>query len=150
MPKITDPSTVPVIDTWTLSLQSDETDNDSDKNFTVGAGLEWQILWIWVEYTSDANAGNRQLEIQFRDAADDVIGSVRAGTTQAASLTRYYMFGPALADLAAFRDTDYLMTPMPPTVFLSAGYDVRIFDNNAVAAATDDMVVQMMVAQKPV
>ena len=139
-----------IIDTWVLGLQSDETADDSDKTLTVPAGYEWQVLWIWIELTTTAAAGNRQIEIQLRDGADDIIGDFRAGAVQAASLTRYYMFGPALADLTAFRDTDYLMTPLPPTVFLSAGYDIRIFDNNAVAAAADDMVIQMMVAQRAV
>ena len=150
MPKITDLSTMPVVDTWTLSLQSDETADDSDKAFTVTAGYEWQVLWVWIELTTTATVGNRQIEIQLRDTADDVIGDFRAAVTQAASLTRYYMFAPALADLVAFRDTDYLMTLLPPTVFLPAGYDIRIFDNNAVAAAADDMVVQMMIAQRAV
>jgi hypothetical protein len=141
---------VPVTDTWEVVTLSDEGANDSDKEIAVPAGYEYQVLWIWVEYTSDANAGNRQLEVDFRDAADDVIGQIRPGVTQAASLTRYYMFAPALADLGAFRDTDYLMTPLPPTMFLPAGYDIRIWDNNAVSAAGDDMIIQMQVARRAV
>lgn len=141
---------IPVVDTWGIILVSDEALNDSDKTLTVPAGFEYQILWIWVEFASDGGAGNRQLQIDLRDAADDVIGQIRVGITQAASLTRYYMFAPALADLVAFRDTDYLMTPLPPTVFLPAGYDLRIFDNNAVSAAGDDMVIQMQVARRAV
>jgi len=116
----------------------------------VPVGYEYQVLWIWIELTTTATVGDRQLQVDLRDAADDVIGQVRVGAVQAASLTRYYMLGPALADLGAFRDTDYLMTPLPPTVFLPAGYDIRIFDNNAVAAAADDMVIQMQVARRPV
>jgi len=59
------------------------------------------------------------------------------------------MFGSALADLVVFRDTDYLMTPLPPIV-LEAGDIVRIYDNNAVAAAADDMIVQMQIAARTV
>jgi len=140
---------VPVTDTWTLTLIAEETANDNDKTLTVPASTEYQIMWIYVEYASDATVGDRQLEIDFRDAADDVIGQVRPNVTQAASLTYYYMVGPSMANLTAAYDTDYLMTPMPPTIFLSAGYDIRIFDNNNVAA-TDDMVIQMMVASRAV
>jgi len=138
---------IPVIDTWTITLISDEATNDNDKTITVPAGTEYQILWIWVEYASDGNAGDRQLQIDFRDDADDVIGQIRPGAIQAASLTRYYMFASSLADLSAFRDTDYLMTPLPPTLFLSAGQDIRIRDNNGVSAG-DDMVIQMQVASR--
>lgn len=140
---------IAVVDTWDIQTIADEVLNDSDKVIAVPADEEYQILWIWVELTTDANAGNRQLQIDFRDVGLDVVGQVRPGIVQAASLTRYYMFAPALADLAAFRDTDYLMTPLPPTVFLPTAYSVRIFDNNAVSAAGDDMIVQMQVAWKP-
>jgi len=133
---------------WEILLVSDEAVDDSDKTITVPAGYEYQVLWIWIELATDATVGARQLQIDLRDAADDVIGQFRPGVTQAASLTRYYMFGPSLADLLGFRDTDYLMTPMPPTVFLPAGYDIRIFDNNAVAAAGDDLVIQLSVARR--
>jgi len=146
----TDPSDanpIPVKDTWEIILVSDEPGNDNDKTLTVPAGYEYQILWIWIELTTDANAGNRQLQIDLRDTADDVIGQIRPGAVQAASLTRYYMFAPALADLTAFRDTDYLMTPLPPTVFLPAGFDLRVFDNNNISAV-DDMVIQMQVARR--
>ena len=141
-------SPVPVIDTWTITTISDEAANDSDKTITVPALTEYQVLWIWVEFASDGSAGDRQLQIDFRDSADDVIGQVRPGAVQAASLTRYYMFASSLADLTDFRDTDYLMTPLPPTLFLSAGQDIRIFDNNAVSVNGDDMVIQMQVAAR--
>lgn len=149
MPKLTDEASARYIG-WEIVTVPDETADDSDKTLTVPTGYEYQVLWIWIELTTTATVGDRQLQVDLRDAADDVIGQVRVGAVQAASLTRYYMLGPALSDLGAFRDTDYLMTPLPPTVFLPAGYDIRIFDNNAVAAAADDMVVQMQVARRPV
>ena len=139
-----------VTDAWSLVLRSDETADDSDKTFTVGANTEEQVLWIWVELTSDATVGDRQIVVELQDSAADVIGQWRAGAVQAASLTRYYCFAPSNADLMAFRDTDYLMTPIAPTIILPSGYIVRVYDNNAVAAAADDMVLQMMVARRSV
>ena len=134
---------------WSPSLQAEESANDSDKEFNVPDSTEWRVKWIWVEYTADANAGNRQLEIQIQDDADDVIAQVRAGQTVAATQVRYFLFAPHCADLTAYRDTDYLMTPMPEWI-LSAGYDVRIWDNAAISAAGDDMNVQMMVEARSV
>jgi hypothetical protein len=133
---------------WTSTLVSDTTLNDSDKTLTVPADHEHHVLWIWVEFTSTATANDRQLVVELQDNTNDVVGQVRAGAVQAASLTRYYMFGPALADHLSFRDTDYLMTPLPPTVILPAGYQVRVYDNNAVDAAADDMIVIMQVAER--
>jgi len=141
---------VEVVDTWSPLLIPDETANDSDKSFTVPANYMYQVLWIWVELTSDATVGNRQMTIELQDNAADVIGRWKAGAVQAASLTRNYCFGPSNADLTAFRDTTFLMTPIPPTVVLPAGYIIRVYDSAAVAAAADDMVVQLMVARRAV
>lgn len=139
-----------VSDSWRVSLQSDEDANDSDKIFTVPASKEWQILWIWVELTSTGTAGDRQLEVEIQDSANDVIAEVaRAGAVQAASLTRNYLFAPGLVDLTSFRDTDYLTVPVPP-IFLKAGDQIRIFDNNAVDASADDMVIQMQIAERAI
>jgi len=140
-----------ITDDWRVSLLSDEAADDSDKSFTVPASTEYQILWIWVEYTSTATAGNRQLVIEVQESAPDVIGQLaRAGAVQAASLTRYYQFGPGLADLVGFRDTNYLTTPIPPTTILRAGDILRIYDNKAIAAAADDMIVQIQIASRAV
>ena len=141
---------VPVADDWHPDLQVDEAANDSDKTFTVPADTEWYICWIWVEYASTATVGVRQLVVQLQDDAADVIGEIRMGLAQAASLTRYYQIGPSLGDLVAARDGDWLMTPLMSTTVLPAGYVVRVYDNNAVAAAADDMVVQMMVMARAV
>jgi hypothetical protein len=136
---------------WRISLLSDVALNDSDKSFTVPAATEYQILWIWVEYTSDANAGDRQLQIQVQNSGADVIADwARAGDVQAASLTRNYLFGAAVSDLGTFRDTDFMTTPIPAGGFLQAGDILRVFDNNAVAAATDDMIVHIKIASRSV
>jgi len=134
---------------WTPILYSDEALNDSDKSFTVPAGYETRFKWVWVEFTSDINAGNRQLEIQIQDGAADVIGIVRAGIVQAASLTRYYLFAQQVTELVAFRDTDLLSTIMPEWI-LPAGYIVRIWDNKAISAAGDDMIVQIGVEARAI
>jgi len=139
-----------VTDVWRVTLVSDEGANDNDKTvITVPGDEEIQILWVWIEYTSDANAGNRQLVVEVQDTASDVIAQFRVGAVQAASLTRYYMLASSLADLTTFRDTDYLMTPLPPTLILREGDQLRVYDNNGVSAA-DDMVVQVQVAEREI
>jgi hypothetical protein len=117
--------------------------------FTVPAATEWTVQWIWVELTTTAVVGNRQLEIQILDDAADTIAQVRVGAVQAASLTRYYMLAPHITELTAFRDTDYLSTIMPEWI-LPAGYQIQVYDNAAVDAAADDMIVQCMVLSRTV
>lgn len=134
---------------WVPVLKADEALNDSDKKFTVPADKEWLLQLIRVELVTTATAGDRQLAIEIQDDVDDVIFEAIAGNVQAASLTRNYHFAAGLSDLTAFRDTTHLSTPLPP-IMLPAGYDVRIFDNNAVDAAVDDMVAQMLVLERTV
>lgn len=128
----------------TPKLQVDEAVNDSDKTFTVPANKIWIVNSIWVELISTASAGTRQMVVQIQDGAADVIGEMRAGVTQIASLTKNYMFGQGVPDLVALRDTTFISTPLPPIV-LPETFKVRVFDKAAIAAAADDMVVQMMV-----
>lgn len=144
---VSETAPLPVDDIWTVAVQEDLTIPGSDKVITVPAGRLWQVLWIWIELTTDGTVGNRQLQVDFRSTVD-VIGQVRPNATQAASLLRNYMIAPAIANLTAFYDTDHLQTPLPPTVFLPAGYSVRVFDNNAVAVAGDNMLLHVMIAEK--
>jgi hypothetical protein len=135
---------------WRAALQADETTNDSDKTFTVPASTEWEVLSIWIELTTTATVGNRQLEIQLQDSEGDVIGAFQVGIVQPASQIYNYLIAIAMPDLATLYDTNYLITPLPAGTFLSAGEKVRIWDNNAVDAAADDMNVQMKIAYRTV
>jgi hypothetical protein len=129
------------------SLQADEAADDSDKTLTVPAAMSWEIQSIWIELTTTATVGNRQVAIRLTDSADDVIAEVAAGVVQAESLTRNYLFGPGLPDLTSFRAGDLLMTPLPPLV-LPTGYKIRVLDTAVVAAAADDMIVQALVTER--
>lgn len=136
---------------WRVYTHSDTDANDSNKTLAVLDHAEYQILWIWVELTTSATVGNRQIEVRVEDQSGDVIACLaRASVTQAASLTRNYLFAPAIADLTAFRDTDYLTTPVPATTFLDEEDVLRILDNNAVDAAADDMIVHIQYAARSV
>lgn len=140
-----------VEESWRVYQEPEETVDDSDKSFATLLNTERQILWIWVELTTTATVGNRQLVVQVLDAAGDLIATLaRAGATQAASLTRYYLFAPGVADMLAFRDTDYLTTPIPVTSFLDGGQVLRVYDKAAIAPAADDMIVQFSYAARSV
>lgn len=139
-----------IIDAWHPSLQADENLNDSDKTLTVPASTEWEILTIWVEFTTTATATVRQIVVEFQDSSSDVIFQMRAGATQDVSLTYYYAFGQGFgAEITSVRDTDFLYIPLPK-IILPAAYIIRVYDNNAVDAAADDLIIQALVNARSV
>lgn len=133
---------------WRVTLTQDESTDDSDKIFTVPTGYEWQILWVWVEYTSSGTGGIRQLEIQIQDSSSNVIGQFQTGVTQSEGLVYKYLFGIGVPDLTTVRDDNNVTTPLPAATFLSAGQKIRIWDNNTVDASADDMIVRMQYASR--
>lgn len=140
---------VPMSESWRGTLTQDEAAG-SDKLFTVPAATEWQILSVWAELTSGGVSGNRQVGIQILDSESDVTGRVEAGATQASGITRNYLFAPGLPDLIAFRDTDLLLTPFPPTFILAAGEGIRVWDNKVIASGLDTLNVQLRYAYRSV
>lgn len=127
------------------ALKADEALNDSDKTFTVVAGTFWDVEWIWVELVTTSTAGNRQLAIEVQDDAGDVIMRLPAGATQAASKTENYLFGKGVEAQTSPAD-NVLQIPLP-VIVLPGNYVIRVYDTAAIAAAADDMVVQMLVRQ---
>jgi hypothetical protein len=127
---------------WRVSLTQDITVNDSDKMFTVPANTEWEILWIWIQYTSSATPNPRQLEVQIQDSGS-TIAQWQTGITQTENLTYNYLFSVGVPDLLALRDTNYLMTPLIGAAYLTGGQSIHIWDNNAVDPTGDDMLVQI-------
>lgn len=137
-----------VHDGWDNLMEVDADANDSDKTFTVPANKVWKVAGIMIVYVSTATAGNRQLAVEFADDSANVIFRMRLGTTQAASLTRYYQLGIGLPDLTSFRDTDFLYCPLPSDIVLPEDYTIRVYDKAAVDAAADDMSIYMSILQK--
>lgn len=136
-------------DGWTVDWFEDVTLNDSSKQWEVPTGRLWQILWLDVTLISSAGAGNRQLEVRVQRAgATKWTTMARAGIVQAASLTRYYHFAPGAPDLTAFRDTDWLATPLPVTTILRGGDTLQVWDKAAIAAAADELYAWLQYAWK--
>jgi hypothetical protein len=127
---------------WRVSLTQDVTENDSDKTFTVPANVEWEILWIWVQYTSTATVGVRQLEIQIIDSGN-IIAQWQTGVTQSEGLVYNYLFGGGIPDSLVTRDVNYITTPLMGAQFLGEGQTIRIWDNNAIDASADDMIIRL-------
>lgn len=130
----------------TILQQSDTGLNDSDKTFTVSASRIWEILWIRAELITTATAGGRRMRIEFQDASANLLFSRVALNTQVASATETYNFLPGINDASETVVTAHLV-PMPARSLLPAGYVIRIYDNQAIAAAADDLSIEMMVIE---
>ena len=126
---------------WEIDSHYNGDPDSSDKTYTVPETQEVQVFTIFVDYTSTAAPGDRQLQLLFQNAQAQTILDIRPNVVQAASLQRFYSFGPSLANQLAFYDTDQIQTPIPPTLFGRGNYTLRIWDNNAVDVGDDDMLV---------
>jgi len=113
----------------------------------VTAAKQWAIQSIRAELTTTGTGGDRQIVVEIQDDSGDVVSQYIAGAVQAASITRIYHFSSSAADLESFRDPNWLSTPLP-LLLLPPAYVIRVYDNNAVDAAADDLVVQLLLIER--
>lgn len=123
-----------------LSYFIDAAANDSDKTLTPSSQRQFMVDSVYVTLVTTATANPRQIEVQFLDEDSVILARIVPGDVQIASLTFNYWFAPHLPDLGAERDSNLILTGMPG-MRMPAGGSVRVFDNNAVDAAADDMTV---------
>jgi len=130
-----------------LVAVSDVLADDSDKTFTVTAGKQWWLRSIYVKLVSAAAAGNRQVDVLLTNASDAVVAKYVAGAVQAATLTREYLFAPGQPQETTFT-TGLMLRAMSDRLILPAGYKIRVYDSAAIAAATDDMDVRILLEER--
>jgi hypothetical protein len=122
--------------------------NDSDKSITVPDGEVWQLDWLHAMLQSTATVGNRQLVLGLYDNAGipNFYGDWHAGTTQAASLARHYMFQPGMYRETAFVDGE-IQIAIPQKLVAHPGWIIRVYDSAAVDAAADDLTIAYQVTK---
>jgi len=124
------------------------TTNDSDLTVTVPANKRWIIRLISADLVATATVGNRILMAEIGNGTAlvykfDNTGSIAATNSgkicyaqdlpNAANSRRLLTTS---ADSSVGRDD-----PMPSELSLPAGYTIRVYDETAVDAAADDMIV---------
>ena len=92
-----------------------------------------KLRWLLCKVVSAAGVGNRQIEFRIKNAAGTVLYSIAAGTVQAASLTRDYLFLPGCSREAAFVDIG-ITTPIPPDAVIPASGSIQVIDTAAISA----------------
>ena len=120
----------------------DDAANDSDKSYVVPAGRQWFVDWIHIILTTTATVGNRQIGIQVLDESSNIMYDLHAGAVVAESLTRHIMALPGVPRETAFVAAQ-LQMGLPRRMQLLPGWTLRVYDNAAVDAAADDMVVSL-------
>ena len=122
-----------------IGSKFDNASNDSNKSWTVPGNEQWKINHAHVILATTATGGNRLITCNITDA-DGNSFDIQAGTTQAASLTRHYLFLQGF-----FRETTFvnneLQVPLPYDLWLPPGWSIQFYDATAVDAAADDMTV---------
>ncbi len=143
--------TMLVDDGWTVEAIAGS--GTANRSWEVPEGRLWQPLFLAVKLVTDATAGNRELQVQVeRSGMAFAAILARAGTVQAASTTRYYLFGAGTPDLTTMRGTasaNWLSTPLPVTTILQGGDRLRLLDV-ANVSANDAMDVWLQYAWKEV
>lgn len=131
-----------------FSQKSDAAVDDSDKTLTVPADKTWVLQFLSARLVTTASAGNRQLRVEIGDGTN-LLWFKEFGGTQAASLTRDYYAASDLPDDTSF-DGDGRIRAQLEAHVLPAGYTVRIYDVNAVAATADDLTIRLIVDERSV
>lgn len=126
-----------------ITSQRDATLNDSDKSFTVPANRIWNVHSVYVQYTSTATAGTRNLVVQLRDVSGNIYGEWRTSSTFSSSTTHNetWAVGHGAEDVSSLIAK---LALFPSLVVLPAGFAVRVIDSNAVDTAADDMIVALL------
>ncbi len=138
-----------VSESWRITSVQSLTNNSNSKAFAVTEGQEWEIITIYVEYSSNVTVGDRQIVVEIEDNTGDIISVwAIAGVVQIASLTRNYQFAFGVSNNVSFIDTNSLNTPLP-LPFLKATDRIIIRDNNNVDS-NDDMIIHIQYAFRTV
>lgn len=127
-----------------LKVLVDTTLNDSDKIISVPSGKIWKVLYGTI-VLSATGVGNRIMRIDFRDELNSTLYTVIATAVQVDGTTEGYnlgQFGTSAEPRAGNHEL-----PIPVNLWLSEGFDIRIFDENAIAVAVDDMTIRLVVEE---
>lgn len=86
----------------------------------VPTGAQWQVVAIRFNLQTDATAGDRTVQIDFRDFASGGKASTMQGPAQPPSTTRLYSFGRGQAHASAFSGTTWV-DALPDDMILIGG-----------------------------
>jgi len=122
--------------------------NDSNKTIVVPAGKRWKILYGQIILITTASAGNRNMQIRFRDSNGNEIYRIGTLNVQVASTTERYNLGQ-FGDIAESA-TGIHSFPIPINMILDGNFEIQILDSQAIDAAADDLFINLIVDETDV
>jgi len=119
---------------------ADTTINSNDKSFVVPAGMKWKIKWVFVNYVSNATAGNRRLQVNVLDqTGGTVVFRSIMPLSQAASLTRDFLWMPRMGGSQITNVAGYGACPQT----LYEGMELHVADGEDISS-TDDFTLGLV------
>ena len=134
-----------------LKAFQDWTEDDSDKVlFTVPAGEVYELLRVYCKYMADAkNQDDRQLVLQVRDTAANIVLQAIMGDVISQGETWYVTWAPMLPLIEDETGLDKAFIPLPNPTLIPTGFSVRVLDINDAfkgwPACLDDMYLDAVV-----
>ena len=119
----------------------------NDKIIAVPTNEYWKLLGVHITLLTTGTAGTRQVEVEIRDADDDVLTRLQFGETQIASLTKRY--SAALGLVTEVHIAGAMIFAQLPTFHLIEAFDIRAFDQADVDVAdTLDLRINRLVTSE--
>lgn len=119
--------------------------NENSKTFTVPKGFKWRVQYGYVQLTTTATVGNRQVRLTIIDPDGNTVFLLKAKNFQIASQTEIYTIHPTERN-GEEPVTGHHYFGCPPSVVIPEGWGLKIFDGLD-ASATDDFVMRILVEQ---
>lgn len=99
----------------------------NDKVVVVPVNETWELLGVHITLLTTVTVGVRQVEIEVRDAGDNVLTRLQFGETQTASLTKRY--SAALGLVTEIHIAGAMLFAQLPIFDLPPGFDIRGVDS---------------------
>jgi len=107
---------------------------------------KYKLLWMDLEYTSAAGAGNREVRLDLIGPDGSTIyASFHTGVQQAASNTYSYEFIPGGATAGSVK-VDTVDVAIPAQLVIPAGYKLKVHDSANISAG-DSMVIKYQIEE---
>jgi hypothetical protein len=137
------------IDTWRIKHVTEEDNAGNTILITVPDDEEWQILSVYISYTSSANVGNRRISFTASDIGGAGVYYMEAGVLQPASQAYGYVFGSGVPLQVVLPTSKVLTIPIPTTILAPEQYIVGT-DTAAIDAATDGIRMDVQYAYRKI
>lgn len=117
----------------------------AEVSMSVPSGQIYRILAINFSLTTDANAANRRVHVQFQSETTGMTIDCYGDTDQAASVSRTYSCAAFGATPATTDDNDIII-PIPQDIYLPAGGDIKTATTNKQAG--DDYGIPRVLVER--